>query len=78
MTKEEIIEAYRNEVRNKNWARLNELGLIMQELGYADLEVELSNELTAEEIKECREWDRQVNGSTETQMDDGSDNIDRL
>lgn len=69
---EEKAEAYRQAVANKEWHLLSEIEIEMEDHGFGDEVVKLSNELTAEEVAEYRVWDRKTNGDTETQMDDNS------
>lgn len=69
---EDLKNEYRQSALDGNWERVNDIGIELQELDMGDLEVELSAELSIEQIEEYKRWDRRVNGDIETQMDDFS------
>lgn len=67
---ENIKEEYDGYVSDRNWDEVRKMGLRLEEAGYSEMEKELSETLTQEEIEDYKKWDEKTNGSTETQMDD--------
>lgn len=63
---------FEDAVAEKNWDEIQPIYIELEEKGFGDKVVELSNTLTEEEKREYMAWDRKVNGSIETQMDDDS------
>lgn len=67
---DELKHLYRHYAGIGEWDRVVAIGVELQEMDMAELEIELSNELTAEQIKNYKDWDKRENGDTDTQMDD--------
>lgn len=58
-----------------DWSGINELCLELQETGNSDMEIELWEDVSEEDLADYKRWDTATNGDTETQMDDNSDNL---
>ena len=54
------------------WAEVQPLYKEMEDEGMGQFVPELSQIMTDEDVVEYKKWDKEVNGSTETQMDDNS------
>jgi len=67
---ESMTERYHEALGNKEWWKMDELGVEMAEVGFPELETVLSMSMTKEEIAEYRAWDERANGSIATQMDE--------
>lgn len=70
---EEVRERFMEILSDKRWHEVQSLYIELEENGFGDKVPALSQLMTGEECQEYRRWDAQVNGSTETQMDDDSD-----
>jgi hypothetical protein len=72
---EDVQERFEELVAEGDWNGVNELQLELQEGGFSQEEIELINSMSEEDLLSYKRWDRQTNGSIETQMDDFSDNL---
>lgn len=59
-------------VSQGDWNSVNELMLDLQERGNSDMEIELWETVSQEDLADYKRWDKGVNGDTDTQMDDNS------
>ena len=69
---ERIKEEFAEAVANKEWFKIQPIYIQLEENGFSDEVVKLSQTLTSEENQEYKAWDKKVNGDVETQMDDNS------
>lgn len=59
-------------IENKDWALLDPLYQEMEKEGYGQYVPEISEMMSYEDILDYKKYDREINGSIETQMDDAS------
>lgn len=57
---------------NKEWHQVQDLYKDMEDEGYGQYVSEISELMSEEDVAEYKKWDKEVNGSTETKMDDNS------
>ena len=65
-------EQFAEILAQKRWDLIQPFYIKMEEDGMGQFVSELSQDMTDEEVLEYKHWDRETNGSTETQMDDNS------
>lgn len=59
-------------VSQGDWNSVNELMLDLQERGNSNMEIELWETVSSEDLADYKRWDKGVNGDTDTKMDDNS------
>lgn len=55
-------------IQNKDWGQVQELYKEMEENRLGSYVPEISELMTDEDVVEYKKWDKEINGSTETQM----------
>lgn len=56
----------------RDWGQIQDLYKEMEDDGMGHYITELSQMMTAEDVAGYKDWDKRINGSIETQMDDNS------
>jgi len=69
---EQIKSEFEKYIEEGDWGAIEILGLKLEEMGMSDLNIELHELLTDEQVKDYRRYDKEVNGDTWAKMDDNS------
>lgn len=71
----DYIEEFETILDNKEWEKVQPFYIEMEQNGFAEEVPSISELMMDEDLKEYKAWDERVNGSTEVQMDDASDQL---